>query len=95
MNAELALVGRNPVYEIADRLAQLGVPFVFATGYDESAISLWLRNRPRLQKPFRADHLMHAIDRLHREKLEGGDVADRGYPREAPVDGLASRPARF
>jgi two-component SAPR family response regulator len=65
-------LGDGPVYEIADRLAQLGVPFVFATGYDESAISLWFRNRPRLQKPFRADQLVQAIDRLHRESSQEG-----------------------
>src|SRR5450755_4170156 len=41
----------KPVFDFADRLAQAGTPFVFATGYGERGIPERHRGRPVLQKP--------------------------------------------
>src|SRR3954464_14836147 len=48
---DVHLNGRS-VFEFADRLAALGIPFVFATGYGERGIPDSHRSRPVLQKPF-------------------------------------------
>jgi two-component SAPR family response regulator len=38
---------------VALEFDRLGVPFVFSTGYDESALDQRWRNKPCLRKPFR------------------------------------------
>jgi DNA-binding response OmpR family regulator len=40
------------VFPVADLLAERGVPFAFATGYDQSALPDRFGDRPRIQKPF-------------------------------------------
>jgi CheY-like chemotaxis protein len=47
----------EPAYPIAHRLADAGVPFVFATGYGASGIHEDWSGRPVLQKPFHCDML--------------------------------------
>jgi CheY-like chemotaxis protein len=47
----------EPVYPIAHRLADAGVPFIFATGYGASGIHQDWAGRPVLQKPFQCDML--------------------------------------
>ena len=51
----------EPVYPIARRLADAGVPFVFATGYGASGIHEDWSGRPVLQKPFQSDSLAAAL----------------------------------
>ena len=51
----------KPVFEFADRLAELGTPFLFATGYGERGIPERHRGRPVLQKPFVPDDLRAAL----------------------------------
>lgn len=51
----------EPVYPIARRLADAGVPFVFATGYGASGIHDDWSGRPVLQKPFQCDALAAAL----------------------------------
>ena len=41
-----------PAYPVAERLAALGVPFVFATGYGKNGVASEWRDRPVIQKPF-------------------------------------------
>jgi CheY-like chemotaxis protein len=53
---DVNLAGK-PVYPIARRLADAGVPFVFATGYGASGIHEDWSGRPVLQKPFHCDML--------------------------------------
>jgi DNA-binding response OmpR family regulator len=50
-------------YPIADALKERGIPFLFATGYD-SLGNVDHRDAVRIQKPFRASDLAHAIARL-------------------------------
>jgi CheY-like chemotaxis protein len=45
-------VAGEPIYPVADALAQLSVPFVFSTGYGSAGIKDAYRDRPVLQKPF-------------------------------------------
>ncbi|WP_207103034.1 response regulator [Paracoccus shandongensis] len=40
------------VFPVADRLRAMGVPFVFATGYDAEAIPRDYADVPRIEKPF-------------------------------------------
>ena len=43
-------LGRETSYPIAERLAALGIPYFFSTGY--SLVEPAFENKPRLQKPF-------------------------------------------
>ena len=52
------------VFDFADKLAEEGVPFVFATGYGERGIPERHRGRPVLQKPFSPDDLKRALSNL-------------------------------
>ena len=50
-------VDGEEIYPVADILAQLGLPFVFVTGYAEDILPAKYRSRPALQKPFQAEQL--------------------------------------
>ena len=58
-------LGDRNSYPIADRLAELGIPFLFATGYGEQA-SLPMDHRGRLvvQKPYTLENVARAMDSL-------------------------------
>ena len=45
-------LGRTLVFPVADVLAERGIPFVFASGYGESALQPPHQGRPVLEKPF-------------------------------------------
>lgn len=51
-------------YPIAERLAAQGVPFLFVTGYDSSAMPSAYRAAPRLVKPFSPGAVVHTVARL-------------------------------
>lgn len=44
-------LGDGMVYPVADRLRRLGVPFIFATGYDRSAVPAIYADVALAQKP--------------------------------------------
>lgn len=48
-------------YPIAEQLASVNVPFVFATGYGSEGIPAHWASRPVVQKPFTLDMLARAI----------------------------------
>jgi CheY-like chemotaxis protein len=52
------------VYPVADALREQGVPFIFATGYDEAAVPEAYRDVPRWEKPFRPEDLAKALPGL-------------------------------
>jgi CheY-like chemotaxis protein len=54
-------LGQGPTYEIAHNLEERGVPFLFTTGYDRSAIPTVFGSAPRLEKPFRGADLVRAV----------------------------------
>ena len=51
-------------FQLADALAERGVPFVFATGYTEATVPSRYRAVPRWEKPFNADDLARALPAL-------------------------------
>lgn len=58
-------LGDRTSYPIADRLAELGVPFLFATGYGEQAqLPMDHRGRPVVQKPYTLENVARAMDHL-------------------------------
>jgi CheY-like chemotaxis protein len=50
-------------FPVADALIERGIPFLFATGYGIKGIPERYRDRPVLQKPFRAQDLAEALQR--------------------------------
>ncbi len=60
---DINLQGRA-VAPVADRLAALGVPFLFATGYGEGCNTGGHETAPRLHKPFDTERLIEAVEAL-------------------------------
>jgi len=57
-------LGTETSFEIAKRLTELGVPFVFATGYGEQvAFPPEFSDAPKLRKPYSIDSLRAAVAR--------------------------------
>ncbi len=54
------------IYPVAEILAKRGLPFVFVTGYGENSLVDPYRDRPALQKPFQAEQLKAALEKLLR-----------------------------
>ena len=54
----------EPSFPVADVLIGRGIPFLFATGYGPQGIEEGYRERPILQKPFRAADLGAALAAL-------------------------------
>lgn len=56
-------LGDRNSYPIADRLAELNIPFLFATGYGEQAnLPMEHRGRPVVQKPYTVENVARALD---------------------------------
>ena len=49
------------VFPVADALREQGVPFVFATGYDATAVPDAYKDVPRWEKPFKPEDLAKAL----------------------------------
>jgi CheY-like chemotaxis protein len=56
-------LGGEFVYPVADALSGRGIPFVFTTGYDASAITPAYANAPRCEKPLDPALLARALSR--------------------------------
>ena len=52
------------VYPVADALTERGVPFVFATGYDQGAVPAVYQAVPRWEKPFDPRDLARSLPGL-------------------------------
>jgi hypothetical protein len=59
---DINLAGER-VFPVANRLAELGIPFVFATGYGEAGLPDTHHSRIVLQKPYSAAGLRKALER--------------------------------
>lgn len=57
-------LGQGPDFQVASQLSGRGVPFIFATGYDEKVIPAEFRQALTLQKPFDPQHLIAAVTSL-------------------------------
>lgn len=64
---DISLQGRS-VAPVADRLASLGVPFLFTTGYGEALGMDRHGAAPTLRKPFSPECLVAAVEALPRLK---------------------------
>ena len=51
-------------FPVADKLAALGVPFFFSTGYSARDMRDGYRDRPLLKKPIRYEELVEVFTRL-------------------------------
>ncbi|MEI9890517.1 MAG: response regulator [Caulobacteraceae bacterium] len=60
---DVNVAGEN-VEPVAERLQARGIPFIFATGYGEAGVPLRFRDRPVVAKPFRAEQLEAAIQKV-------------------------------
>lgn len=54
-------VAGEPIYPVAEALAQRSIPFVFSTGYGSAGIRDAYRDRPVLQKPFAQNDLKQKL----------------------------------
>lgn len=59
----------EPVWPVAEALAARGVPFLFATGYGETALREPWSERPTLAKPFSRRDLERVLVRLIPSKI--------------------------
>jgi hypothetical protein len=56
-----ARLAGEPIYPVAEALAERSIPFVFSTGYGSAGIRDAYRNRPVLQKPFAQNDLKQKL----------------------------------
>lgn len=56
-------VAGEPVFPIAQMLADRGVPIVFATGYDRDGLPEAWHDRAILQKPYTIDEVSRSLDK--------------------------------
>ena len=54
---------REKSFAVAERLATLGIPFVFVTGYASSKVPGTFADRPRLTKPCSTEMLQAVLQR--------------------------------
>ena len=57
-------LGSEMAYPIADTLALRGIPYVYATGYDETAIPERYSGALRLQKPIEPRHVIDSLAKI-------------------------------
>lgn len=57
-------VGDRLVFPVAERLKELNIPFLFATGYDNWTVPSAFAHVERLAKPTDANLLVHSLGRL-------------------------------
>ena len=60
---DVNLAGRD-VFPVADALQRHGVPMLFASGYGAAGLPEGYRQWPMLQKPYVADQLLGAVERM-------------------------------
>ena len=56
-------LGGERAYPVAERLAELDIPFVFATGYGRFGVDARWSARPVIQKPYNIETLDEALRR--------------------------------
>lgn len=54
-------VAGQPVYPVAEILAEKGVPLIFATGYGAAGLAENWRGRVTVQKPYTQDDIIRAL----------------------------------
>jgi DNA-binding response OmpR family regulator len=69
--------------EVAEVLLARHVPFVFMTGYGREGMSPWLRDFPRLTKPFGLSELRDALIKALREPQHSDRTESSSRPQPA------------
>jgi DNA-binding response OmpR family regulator len=55
-------------FELAEALSRRNVPFIYSTGYPKSTVPESLKGTAHLEKPFRVEELLNAVEAiLHRQ----------------------------
>ncbi|MFG0329725.1 MAG: response regulator [Phycisphaerales bacterium] len=71
---ELAVLDVNldgtPAFPVADELARRKVPYILATGYDESHVPEAYLSTPRITKPFTSTELVTTLARAYQNRAE-------------------------
>lgn len=57
-------LGEGPSFEVAEALAETGVPFLFLTGYDAATIPAQFAHVERIEKPGETSRVVEAVARL-------------------------------
>ena len=57
-------LGESQVFRAAERLAERGIPFLFATGYQGWVLPAEYAAVPRIEKPFAPEAVLHAVREL-------------------------------
>lgn len=52
-------------HAVAERLGEVGVPFVIATGYNAASLPEALKDVPRVEKPFAPADVVRLLSELH------------------------------
>lgn len=60
---DINLAGKHS-FPVADRLSELGIPFIFASGYGAAGLNERYRSAAVIQKPFAADQIAAALRQL-------------------------------
>ena len=61
-------------YAVAQRLGASGVPYVVATGYNQSSLPDSLANVPRIEKPFAAREVVDLLMRVRKTRVDGEKI---------------------
>lgn len=65
--ADVAILDVNiagePVFPIAEQLADKGIPIIFATGYGQAGLPASWHSNPILQKPYTMDDVIGSLSR--------------------------------
>ena len=69
------------VWPVADRLAALGVPFVFSTGYENDRNAKHHAEAPRFVKPFELDVLLVMVQQI----TSGGRTSEAAAARRQAI----------
>lgn len=55
---------REKSFEVAEKLAELGIPFAFVTGYGRDQVNAAFADCPRLPKPCKSEALLAVLQRF-------------------------------
>ena len=59
------------VFPLADILRDRGIPFAFATGYDDWALPPRFADSPRIEKPFKSERVADILKPLFQKEQSG------------------------
>jgi CheY-like chemotaxis protein len=84
------------VYPVADRLAELRIPFGFMTAYPAGQIAVRYATHPIVRKPCTEADLLQLVATLLQpnRSVPPSDVADRGAPEASTADPLDGDPSK-